>query len=253
MTTDNALILGVILIIIGVAFALLAYAALLFRRTEAPEAEQEAEGDSESDAVEEAPVEESPEPAADEPQEMEATSAEPESVTAEGEPPPDPSPPAEDSSGEAAEVPLQSVPVASLVREGRTGRLVVRVGEEEYESAGELRDSPHWDQVSSAISDLRSWLEEYDALAGSDSSNRLETETETAKGESQTMIQQIDSILTRKLSETGSSHRAVRLAEGADGAVKVYIGVQSYPLEEVPDEEIRRLIREAVEEWEESQ
>jgi len=33
----------------------------------------------------------------------------------------------------------------------------------------------------------------------------------------------------------------------------VLLGVKSYPLEEIPDESIKSLIRQAVAEWEESQ
>ena len=41
--------------------------------------------------------------------------------------------------------------------------------------------------------------------------------------------------------------------ESADGSVKVLLGVQSYALDDVPDESVQTLIRKAVMIWEKSQ
>jgi hypothetical protein len=66
------------------------------------------------------------------------------------------------------------------------------------------------------------------------------------------MVEQISQILEAKLTAQSASSRGVRLVEGPGGVVRVYIGVQSYGLEEVPDPAIRAAIREAVAEWEAS-
>ncbi len=67
---------------------------------------------------------------------------------------------------------------------------------------------------------------------------------------SQSMIEQINEVLRQKLAERESGPRAVRLAEGLGGGIRVYVGVESYSIDEVPDEEVRAIIRQAVKEWE---
>jgi len=42
----------------------------------------------------------------------------------------------------------------------------------------------------------------------------------------------------------------VRLSGDREGSVRVYIGIQSYTLDEIPDADIREVIRLAVAEWE---
>jgi hypothetical protein len=64
------------------------------------------------------------------------------------------------------------------------------------------------------------------------------------------MIEQIDEILQRKMTELAGAPRGVRLVEGAGGSLRVFIGVQSYAFEDVPDAEVKSIIREAVAEWE---
>jgi hypothetical protein len=64
------------------------------------------------------------------------------------------------------------------------------------------------------------------------------------------MVEQINRILQGKLGAQPEGGRGVRLAEGPGGSVRVYIGVQAYGLEDVPDPAIRESIREAVAEWE---
>jgi hypothetical protein len=67
------------------------------------------------------------------------------------------------------------------------------------------------------------------------------------------MVEQIGQILESKLAaRPGSSAAPVRLVEGPGGSVRVYIGLQSYSPEEVPDPEIREAIRASVAEWEAS-
>ncbi len=145
------------------------------------------------------------------------------------------------------------IPIASLFRDEETGDLIIQVEEREYRSPDQLRESGDWARVSYAASDLIHWTEEPTVGARAWASRPSNQDVEEAKASTMTMIQQIDAILTRKLAESGSAQQAVRLTEGQGGSVKVYIGVDSYSVEEVPDQEIRRLIREAVEEWEGSQ
>ena len=64
------------------------------------------------------------------------------------------------------------------------------------------------------------------------------------------MIEQIDDILQRKMTEMAGAPQGVRLVEGAGGSLRVFIGVQSFAFEDVPDADVKRLIREAVAEWE---
>jgi hypothetical protein len=80
-----------------------------------------------------------------------------------------------------------------------------------------------------------------------------ERSTERAKDAAKkplSMVEQIDTILQRKLAETSGGPRGVRLVEGMDGSLRVFVGVLSYAFEDVPDDEVKRMIREAVAEWE---
>jgi hypothetical protein len=139
------------------------------------------------------------------------------------------------------------IQVATLLRDEVSGELIVQVGDREYRSANELRDSRDWTKVEFAASDLSKWIEQ--------PVRRPTPEREVEPGERgkpMSMIEQIDEILQRKIEASGESHLAVRLIEGPEGSARVLIGVNSYELGEVPDESISHLIREAVAEWEAS-
>jgi hypothetical protein len=65
------------------------------------------------------------------------------------------------------------------------------------------------------------------------------------------MVEQINAILEKRLLERPELSRGIRLAEGPGGAIKVYVGIDSYNgIDDVPGADIRQLIREAVAEWE---
>jgi len=65
------------------------------------------------------------------------------------------------------------------------------------------------------------------------------------------MVEQINQILDRNLAEEPGSRRGVRLVDGPAGSIRVYLGVEGFDaIDDVPDPEVRRLIREAVSEWE---
>jgi len=65
------------------------------------------------------------------------------------------------------------------------------------------------------------------------------------------IVQQIDAILQESLENTPLAKRGVRLQESSQGGVEVYIGLQKFEtVEDVPDLEIKSVIRSAIAEWE---
>jgi hypothetical protein len=137
------------------------------------------------------------------------------------------------------------IPVATLLRDEVTGRLVVQVGPQQYTTAGDLKASKDWMRVERAASDLAGWT----APPPSDRAAAAKRE-EPAAPRPASMIDQINAIFERKLAASPQSHRGIRLSTGLDGGVRVLIGLQSYTLDQVPDPEISRMIRESVAEWE---
>ena len=137
------------------------------------------------------------------------------------------------------------LPVVTLLRDEVTGQLALQVAERVYHSVQSVRDSTDWTRVEFAARDLALWLEGSAPPTRRPDERRAE---DPAKGG--TMVEQINRILEGKLAAHSASGRGVRLVEGAGGAVRVFIGVQPYGLEDVPDPEIRAAIREAVAEWE---
>ncbi len=237
MNVSNPLLLGTALIAAGLALGLLAYAVILNRDNGGEEQEAEeaqissAEGPLEIPEGRESPTEPEPEPAP--------------------EPAPAPQP----------AVAAGRIRVATILRDEVSGHLIVQIDEKEYRSAGELRDSRFWTRIERASSDLAAWFR---PVKEKTAAVRPEPAPQIAPGQEQekarermsgdlSMIEQIDVILQRKLASTTGGLRGVRLVEGAGGAVRVYMGVQSYSLEDVPSDEVRRLIREAVQEWEAQQ
>ena len=142
----------------------------------------------------------------------------------------------------------QRISIATLLRDEVTGQLIVKVGDTEYHSSDDLRASNDWIRVEYAVSDLQTWTSQ-DAPV----QPRVELEPETAEPKPTSMIEQIDAILQEKIDSSGRSHLGVRLMESPGGAARVLIGVQSYDLADVPDEEVRQLIQEAVAIWEADQ
>ncbi len=139
------------------------------------------------------------------------------------------------------------IQVATLLRDEVSGELIVQVGEREYRSADELRDSVDWTRVEFAASDLTKWIDQPIQRPKPE----RESEPESAdRAKPLSMIEQINEILQEKIEASGKSDLAVRLIEGLEGTAKVLIGVHSYDIGEVPDEAISKLIREAVSEWE---
>ena len=142
----------------------------------------------------------------------------------------------------------QRISIATLLRDEVTGQLIVKVGDTEYHNSDDLRASNDWTRVEYAVSDLQTWTSQ-DAPG----QPRVELEPEASEPKPTSMIEQIDAILQEKIDSSGRSHLGVRLMESPGGAARVLIGVQSYDLADVPDEEVRQLIQEAVAIWEADQ
>lgn len=79
----------------------------------------------------------------------------------------------------------------------------------------------------------------------------LQSDVKTVKPAPKSIVAQIDEILQEKLLGTPMEKRGVRLVEFPNQGMVVLIGLDKYEgVDEVPDEEIRQLIRSAVKEWE---
>lgn len=65
------------------------------------------------------------------------------------------------------------------------------------------------------------------------------------------IVQQIDTVLQKKLANTPLEDGGIRLLESSQGSVEVQVGLQKYDsIDEVPDEKIKLVIRNAIAEWE---
>jgi hypothetical protein len=263
MTSDNSLIIGVVLIGIALILAFLAYYILTSGKGE-EEIEEDETDKAASDAI--TPELETTEDELEEPhpsQEEEMLSVEedletPPQAEIQPEPSVDEEAPVQETAQdelepEATQLELpkadrSTIPVATLLRDEITGELIVRVGDCEYASADELKTSDDWKRVEFAASDLTKWLS---STTPNDRTPRKEHEQIPQQPPS--MIEQINEILKQQLAESPEENRAVRLIEGAGGSVRVFVGVHSYAIDEVPDPDVQRVIREAVAAWEENQ
>jgi hypothetical protein len=74
-------------------------------------------------------------------------------------------------------------------------------------------------------------------------------EKENAQPES--IIQQVDDILQKTIAKTTLSDRGIRLMEGPEKQMLIWIGLDSYEsIDAIPDENIQKVIRFAVKTWE---
>lgn len=143
-------------------------------------------------------------------------------------------------------------PVVTLMRDEVTGELALQVGSRVYSDANTLRDSPDWTRVEYAARDLALWVDTGSSPPRRTEERRPEDRRTEESPRAGSMIEQINRILEAKLASEPPSVRAVRLAEGPGGSVRVYIGVEPYAVDEVPNPVVRSAIREAVAEWEAS-
>jgi hypothetical protein len=190
--------------------------------------------------------------------------SEPEALPAEQESPPLPAraaeapgaaavaPPEAEAPSAPAPVHERVIPVATLLRDEVTGGLVVRVGEREYRTAKDLLDSKDRRRMEYTATELSRWLGV--EKAGPRPGAAEPAARPAAPRRPTSMVEQINEILDRKLLERPQLKRGVRLSEGPGGAIKVYIGIDSYnAIDDVPDADVRQLIRDAVAEWETEQ
>jgi hypothetical protein len=67
------------------------------------------------------------------------------------------------------------------------------------------------------------------------------------------VVAQINAILQEKLEHSSLKHRGIRLVEQPDHSMVVMIGLEKYEsVEDVPDEQVKTVIRQAVSEWEDN-
>ena len=266
MTPGSPGLMGALLIVIGLAFALLAIAVVLNRRdSEAKQAEETDEpAQFDSEAPEDVPEIPPSEVAEDQPESVSAEASELERDEAVR--PPEPHPPS----------PRALLPVAELLREEVTGRLILRLGDQVIRSADDLHSEADRRKLQYASADLADWFKGLEIPArprrSGGAKRRTGKKAETAQPPAPSraeaaalsspdpaaprpvdMIEAINAILDRQLAKTEGVPRAVRLVPDPTGGVRVLLGVKSYSLEELPDESIKSLIRQAVAEWEESQ
>jgi hypothetical protein len=256
---EDQLLVGIVLIAAGIAIGLLAYALVLNRREvarkeEGQPSEIEMEGTAEVEVTEQLGGQVGPAQA--EPQE--AGQPEPIALEQEAELSQAPgsdgtggpvedhlSTPAAESVGEIADefppVPAGRRTIVTLTRDNRTGKLSLIVGDREYANPSELKGTNDWFGVEEASRDLVNWLSDAQPAGA---------RTRGAPPKAKSLVDEVNEILEQKLAESGLTNRGVRLNEDRDGSVRVYIGLQAYTLDEVPDPEIRDLIRQAVAEWE---
>ena len=252
---NNQLVIGVILIVVGIALALLAYAFILNRRDQEKHPEVGKEVEAEPAEVEEAapepgtpppwvkpPAAATPAPPAEPPPPVVPVPASPPVAT----PPPVAQAPSPSTTTPASLAPSRrTLAVATLLRDEVSGKLLVLVGGREYATVEELRSSKDYARIEYAAADLVQWLGT--AAVREQAAERFAKE-EAKKPVS--MVEQINDILQHKLSEAFGSTRGIRLVEGTGGALRVYFGLQSYSLDDIPEPDVKRMIREAVAEWE---
>jgi hypothetical protein len=141
----------------------------------------------------------------------------------------------------------------TLSRSKLSGRLHIEVEGRRYRSAEEMQSSSDWALAEVIYQEWRGWFSpdpESDTAADSEAPTESQRAVEP---QTPTMIEAINLVLRRKLEAAEGETRGIHLQEGPGGTVKVYIGVESFPIDEVPYEEVRQIIAEAVEEWEKSQ
>jgi len=66
------------------------------------------------------------------------------------------------------------------------------------------------------------------------------------------LISEIDEILQEKLSDSPLGDKGIKLTENHKKEITIWVGLKSYPaIEDVPDPEIQKIIKESVADWEE--
>ena len=244
---NDQLLIGIVLIGVGILLAALAYMFLGNREPQGGQAksskDEEAQGELEMiediPSREDAPAEPGPEP------DSEQAALPPAADAAEDISPEPSSPKAQPSTPARGE----RIQVAMLLRDEVSGKLIVKIDDVEYEDREALKDSRHWTRVEYAARDLSQWVEAIESKPAI----HVDREIDIPDVKPKSMIQQIDQILQDRIEASNRPDLAVRLTEGPGGTARVLIGVNSYEIADVPDPEIKTLIREAVATWEATQ
>jgi len=232
---DDQLVIGILLIIVGIAIGLIAVAVVLNRREDQLAAELDPETEDTVDDA--APESDEQDPV------TELDEGEPDSEIDEGEP----SEEADAAEEQAPPAPLERQLIAEIYREEVTGKLIVRAGDQEYLDGKQIENEADRRRLAYAASDLSDWFQGEFEYGGRSAAASSPQQAES----SDQMLEEINEILQRSLASTPD--RGVRLFPDGVGGVKVMIGVKSYEVEDVPDDEIKDLIRQAVAEWEADQ
>ena len=265
MNPENASMLGYILLLVGIALAFIGYAVYLNIRGEKPSDTVEGEASEGKDVEEELSDIDSGESHANLP-------------NADGEPiidlkidevvdrssdflqsefddqPID----AEKSTSSFDLIPddPELIPAATLFREAVTGRIVVKVGDRQYESVDSLKNSKDWPRVQSLSTDLSDWILDKQKPSTIQSQAGKVKTTPSVDGQSSdsdSMIAQINQIIEKKVESMDEERREIELVEGLLGALEVRVGTEKFPIDEVPYENVRDLLQESVSQWENSQ
>jgi len=232
---DDQLVIGILLIIVGIAIGLIAVAVVLNRREDQLAAELDPETEDTED--ESPPESEEVDPVS------ELDDDEPDSEIDEGEP----SEEADEAAEQVPPAPLERQLIAEIYREEVTGKLIVRAGDQEYLDGKQIENEADRRRLAYAASDLSDWFQGEFEFGGRSAAASTPQQAES----SDQMLEEINAILQRSLASTPD--RGVRLFPDGVGGVKVMIGVKPYEIEDVPDDEIKDLIRQAVAEWEAGQ
>jgi hypothetical protein len=148
------------------------------------------------------------------------------------------------------------IPAATLLREGVSGRIVIQVGDRQYSEVDALKNSKDWDRIRSLSSDLTDWIEEKstsDRSKEERESSDIDQTSESRSFDSDSMIVQINEIINKKVQMMDGEEREITLVEGLIGELEVRVGVEKFPIDEVPYNNVRELIQDAVSQWENSQ
>jgi hypothetical protein len=148
------------------------------------------------------------------------------------------------------------IPAATLFREGVSGEIVVQVGENQYTEVNELKNSKDWERIRSLSSDLINWIEDKPSSERSKEDREIsviEQASEAQPLDSNNMIVQINEIINKKVQMMEGEEREIKLVEGLIGELEVRVGVEKFPIDDVPYENVRDLIQDAVSQWEKSQ
>jgi hypothetical protein len=240
MNPDSYLFIALPVIGMAGSLALLAYAISLGRRKK----EELDEDDDDQPAQEDTVGLEDNQPAQEDAVEVADNQPAQEDAIMDEERPVEVSPVAEESTSS----PQDDIFVAELLRNRKTGSLIVKIGEQRYSKASDIKNLETLGRVEDTSEALMQWLVAAD-IAVLSPEDVAKAKAREAAVKQKTMIEEINEILEQR-GEEGKAPLGLRLFEGPEGTVRVYVGVNSYEVDEVPEKKIHGVIKSAVAEWE---